>query len=64
MVYYVEIHERFPTRTLGMFSQSHHCSVHVWAHRKLGTYVRIHSPSIIKYLESLCENLFTAHTLA
>jgi hypothetical protein len=28
---------------------SHHHSVHIWAHRKLGIYVRIHSPSIIMF---------------
>jgi hypothetical protein len=29
-------------------------------HRKLGTYVEYHSPSIIKYLEPLTKDLFTA----
>jgi hypothetical protein len=29
-------------------------------HRRLGIYVRYHSPSIIKYLEPLTEDLFTA----
>jgi hypothetical protein len=29
-------------------------------HRKIGIYVGYHSPSIIKYLEPMTENLFTA----
>jgi hypothetical protein len=29
-------------------------------HRKMGIYVGYHSPSIIKYLEPMTENLFTA----
>jgi hypothetical protein len=37
---------------------------YIYGHRKLEIYVRIHSPSIIKYLESLYKNLFMAHTLA
>jgi hypothetical protein len=29
-------------------------------HRKMGIYVGYHSPSIIKYVEPMTENLFTA----
>jgi hypothetical protein len=29
-------------------------------HRKMGIYVGYHSPSTIKYLEPMTENLFTA----
>jgi hypothetical protein len=39
--------------------QFHHRSVPPCPHRKLGTYVGYHSPSIIKYMEPLTGDLFT-----